>query len=922
MGESVSLSNLKHLRLLCEVSREIAREQWSVKQEVIAGPLLAVRPNSKQIGIDWLRNSCENAKQIFDAQSEPVTEELRRLVFLICYDLLQLFELEIIDDTYNIIDSKQISSPSSNIINHTEQRLIHSKLMTIPLLLKSSKLFMFSDSPLLDCRPQMLGKYYSVLARVLLSNELPTRRQIMPEPMEQMAFLLQSARVELTLSSSISMLPWCKSFCTTPLSTSSVENGRRLDVNCSFTANATEDEMLINFLNLNTENPLEKERRVQFEDSIIRLVHETLGVRCYKYGSNLTEFTDKESDIDLGVDVNECETNQFLKSLFDGSNTRQQQLPQPRGSPSNGPVVEKPLSPSALARLFSERLAGCMEFKNNMLGQEPRPSAKKPMVRIYTRPGSSILLSREHDTVGNSSSFSLPEVGLSADVSFSRGIPGLRNSSLLKHYSSLDSRVKPLVVLLKQWSRYRAVNGCYFGYLSSFAHTLTMIYFLQSIQPPVLPNIQMPNPSIFNPANHNTSQPFLFNMNRKTPTAAIGVNRRQDQSFVLSSFDDEKLCEDHTVFQTGHDNATNGIQFPWTSWTSKNTMTIRQLFTEYFRFMAIEFPSGGYIISPRVGPYMMSKTSRFIANNFINAPQPPLGGSNHAPTKKRKKKKIKKIDDRNISSSGDNRTSELTDSTTVDSQTTITSEDNVTHYKGKVAANDRSGHGGGCSSYKSADIPEGVNPPIERQSVENWIHKHPDHSIQTFVQSMSEDSNAGGSYDRIMIEDPCENERILQPTRPSCNEQMLLEYLRAWWFLESGLGIFDLMKDIVPRRTSIDDPSPVDFYHMRKLPWFHQTFDGWENPPAAEVIRKVRQCIWAKFMNIFSRKISDINNGVYPHGSAAGGSHANGGSSKLLSYYICHRAFLTQWAHILKQIEADFTRQFLVRNDRRNSARK
>jgi hypothetical protein len=63
-------------------------------------------------------------------------------------------------------------------------------------------------------------------------------------------------------------------------------------------------------------------------------------------------------------------------------------------------------------------------------------------------------------------------------------------SLLLNDYSRCDARVAPLVMAIKHWSRRRSLGDTLKGGLNSFGLTLMAIQFLQTLQPPVVPNFQ------------------------------------------------------------------------------------------------------------------------------------------------------------------------------------------------------------------------------------------------------------------------------------------------------------------------------------------------------------------------------------------------------------------------------------------------
>mmetsp|Transcript_54423 Transcript_54423/g.158132 ORF Transcript_54423/g.158132 Transcript_54423/m.158132 type:complete len:578 (+) Transcript_54423:115-1848(+) len=67
---------------------------------------------------------------------------------------------------------------------------------------------------------------------------------------------------------------------------------------------------------------------------------------------------------------------------------------------------------------------------------------------------------------------------------------GHRNSKLVAAYCSLDPRVSQLGKLVKQWAKAFELVGPADGHLNSYAYTLMTIYYLMTLKPPVVPNLQ------------------------------------------------------------------------------------------------------------------------------------------------------------------------------------------------------------------------------------------------------------------------------------------------------------------------------------------------------------------------------------------------------------------------------------------------
>ena len=75
----------------------------------------------------------------------------------------------------------------------------------------------------------------------------------------------------------------------------------------------------------------------------------------------------------------------------------------------------------------------------------------------------------------------------------------LRNTHLLRTYSHIDPRVRPLVMVVKHWARNRGFNEARYGGLSSYALSLMCLHFMQcQCTPPVVPPLQLLYPEYFN----------------------------------------------------------------------------------------------------------------------------------------------------------------------------------------------------------------------------------------------------------------------------------------------------------------------------------------------------------------------------------------------------------------------------------------
>jgi hypothetical protein len=66
----------------------------------------------------------------------------------------------------------------------------------------------------------------------------------------------------------------------------------------------------------------------------------------------------------------------------------------------------------------------------------------------------------------------------------------IANSSLIKEYSEIDSRVKSLMILIKKWTKHYSINSAQNNYLSSYTWMNLVIFYLQCIH--FVPNLQCP----------------------------------------------------------------------------------------------------------------------------------------------------------------------------------------------------------------------------------------------------------------------------------------------------------------------------------------------------------------------------------------------------------------------------------------------
>jgi len=87
--------------------------------------------------------------------------------------------------------------------------------------------------------------------------------------------------------------------------------------------------------------------------------------------------------------------------------------------------------------------------------------------------------------------------GCECDININNPV-GIRNTHLLRTYSKLDPRVRPIVMAVKKWAGGRGINDASHGTLSSYSLVLMILHYLQfAANPPVLISLQKVYPRLF-----------------------------------------------------------------------------------------------------------------------------------------------------------------------------------------------------------------------------------------------------------------------------------------------------------------------------------------------------------------------------------------------------------------------------------------
>lgn len=182
----------------------------------------------------------------------------------------------------------------------------------------------------------------------------------------------------------------------------------------------------------------DERKRESIRSDIEKLLKKNLKVRLSIFGSTMSKFGSKKSDMDLSLsytDVNLDAMSEDDQRSHIGNSLKK---------------VKK------LLYKMGTRVAGI----NLIL------SARVPVLKfIWTK------------------------LDLECDVCVGNNI-AVENTRLLRTYAEIDPRVAQLGFILKAWARMNELNDAGSGSLSSYAYIVMMIHYLQRCSPPVLPCIQ------------------------------------------------------------------------------------------------------------------------------------------------------------------------------------------------------------------------------------------------------------------------------------------------------------------------------------------------------------------------------------------------------------------------------------------------
>ena len=164
--------------------------------------------------------------------------------------------------------------------------------------------------------------------------------------------------------------------------------------------------------------------------------------------------------------------------------------------------------------------------------------------------------------------------GVRCDMSFGNSL-AITNTLLLRTYSEIDPRIRPLAYIVKHWVQSRHINSPADGTLSSYGYVICLLYFLQNRPVPLVPNLQ------------------------RIPSTWTGLSNDQIQGDRDGDGNRHNSSNDSTYFYKPENDPSKIALL--SKFAAKNKESIGELLAAFFNFYAWQFDYNSDVVSIQSG---------------------------------------------------------------------------------------------------------------------------------------------------------------------------------------------------------------------------------------------------------------------------------------------------------------------------------
>ncbi|KAL3418853.1 pap 25a associated domain family [Phlyctema vagabunda] len=172
-----------------------------------------------------------------------------------------------------------------------------------------------------------------------------------------------------------------------------------------------------------------------------------------------------------------------------------------------------------------------------------------------------------------------PELRLACDMNVNN-TAALENTRMIKTYVQIDSRVRPLAMIIKHWTKQRILNDAAFGgTLSSYTWICMIINFLQTRDPPVVPSLHQRKHQIL-PSKNGTESQFADDLDSLKEFGKKNKNTLGELLFQFFRFYSHEFDYDNQVVSVRNGSHITKIEKGWHVGIANTNLCVEEPFNQ------------------------------------------------------------------------------------------------------------------------------------------------------------------------------------------------------------------------------------------------------------------------------------------------------------------------------------------------------